>query len=328
VRAVVVKEFGSFETAEVRDIECPVPKKGEVLVRVEAVPVNYVDLVVAAGKYQFAPALPYTPGKGPSGAVVAIGEDVNHLAVGDRVLAMAETGGYAEYAVAPATDCYKLPEHLSFSQAGAMSLGYDTAWCALRDRARLKSGETVFILGASGAVGRACVQLARAMGAHVVAGISSPQRREAQLLAGAHETVDLSVANLRDGLREQVQKHTQGRGADIVIDMLGGDFFDAAIRAVAWRGRVVVVGFASERIPTLKVNYLMLKNIEVSGLQVSDYRKKRPDILSQCYQEIFSLFKANQIDVGEMQELPLSQFKEGMRLVGSRKAQGRVILVP
>jgi NADPH:quinone reductase len=328
VRAVVVNSYGSYEDASVDEVATPVPGRQEVLIEVRAAPVNYVDLVVVSGRYQFKPPLPFIPGKGPAGVVVGWGAGVEGLTSGDRVLAMAETGGYAQFALAPAQDCHALPDDMSFDQAAGVSLSYDTAWFALKDRGRLQPGETVLVLGATGAVGRACLQLARAMGARTVAAVSSPARFTAALNAGADTCVDLSMPNLRDALREQIFDLTKGVGADVVLDMLGGDPFDAALRSTAWRGRVVVIGFAAGRIPTLKVNYLMLKNIEVSGLQVSDYRKRRPDMMAQCYAEIFSLFERGEIDLGPIVELPLEKFKDGLKMIEERKASARIVLHP
>ncbi|MBX9757253.1 MAG: NADPH:quinone oxidoreductase family protein [Beijerinckiaceae bacterium] len=328
MRAVVFDQFGPFENARVAEIARPQARASEIVIEVHAAPVNYVDLVVVAGKYQFAPPLPFTPGKGPAGVVVEIGEGAQGFKLGDRVLAMAETGGYAEYARAPASDCYAIPDTMSFSQAGAMSLAYDTAWFALTDRGRLKAGETLLVLGSTGAVGRACMQLGKAMGARVIAAISSPARAEAAMAAGADGVVNLAAEDLRENLRKEVAALTNGAGADVVIDMLGGDIFDAAVRAVAWRGRVVIVGFAAGRIPTIKVNYLMLKNMEVSGLQISDYRKRRPDMLQDCYRQVFGFFERGLIDPGGVVELPLARFAEAMRMVEQRATLDRVILTP
>lgn len=328
MRAVVFDQFGPFENARVGEVARPTAGANEVVIEVHAAPVNYVDLVVVAGKYQFSPPLPFTPGKGPAGVVVEVGEGVTQVKAGDRVLAMAEVGGYAEFAKAAAKDCYRMPDKLSFSQAGALSLAYDTAYFALTDRGRLQKGETVLVLGATGAVGRACMQIAKAMGARVIAAISSPARAEAAMAGGADGVVNLAADDLRESLRNEVFALTDGRGADVVIDMLGGDIFDAAIRAVAWRGRVVIVGFAAGRIPTVKVNYLMLKNMEVSGLQISDYRKRRPDMLQDCYSHLFSMYERGLIDPGGVVEMPLSRFAEAMRMVEQRTTLDRVILTP
>jgi len=328
MRAVVVRSYGSYDDARVEEIDVPQPGKGEVLLEIHAAPVNYVDLLVISGKYQFLPKLPFTPGKGPVGIIKAVGNDVSGLKVGDRVLAMAEQGGYAQYALAPAKSCYVLPDGLDYVQAGAMSLAFDTSWFALRERARIQPGETVLVLGATGAVGQASVQLAKAMGARVLAGISSPAKAASALENGADGVVDLSAPNLRESLREQVFAQSDGRGADIILDPLGGDIFDAAIRSLAWCGRLVVIGFAAGHIPSVKVNYLLVKNIEVSGLQVSDYRKRRPEQVAQCYREVFDYYVQGKLKPLAASTLPLSKFNEGLRAVEERKAQGRMILLP
>ena len=276
MRAIVVSEFGPPEGLRIAEMPMPVPGPGEVVVETRAAPVNYVDILVVGGTYQFLPPFPFTPGKGPAGIVAAVGPGVTTLGVGDRVLAMAEVGGYAEAVAVAADQCHRLPRRMSFAAAAAAAVVYDTSWVALRGRARLVPGETVLVLGASGGVGHAAVQLARAMGARVLAGISRPERETAVRASGADAVIDLSRANLRDSLREQVYAETDGRGADIIIDPLGDKVFEAAIRALAWCGRLVVIGFAAGGIPTLKTNYLLLKNIEISGLQITDYRKRRP----------------------------------------------------
>jgi NADPH2:quinone reductase len=208
-----------------------------------------------------------------------------------------------------------------------MSLAYDTSWFALRDRARLKPGETVLVLGGSGAVGLAAIQLAKIMGARVLAGIARPERAPLVLEAGADATVDLSGDNLIDTLRERVQAANGGNNADIVLDPLGGDVFDAAIRALAWRGRLVVIGFAAGRIPTVKVNYLMVKNIEVSGLQVSDYRKRRPDQVAECYAELFGFYEQGKLKPTKATLYPLEQVRDALKSLQDRTATGRPVLV-
>jgi NADPH2:quinone reductase len=330
MRAVQVTTLGSLDGAAVVETVDPVPAPGEVLVEVHAAPVNYVDLITVRGEYQFRPAVPYTPGKGPAGVVRALGADVDGgLAIGDRVLAMAEYGGYAELVAVDQRQVYRLPEKLSFVDAASMSLAFDTAWMALRERGRLAEGETVLVLGATGAVGQAAVQLANAMGARrVFAGISSAARFPEAVAAGADAMVDLSLPDLRESVRRQVFAANEGSGVDVVIDMLGGDAFDGALRALAWRGRLVVVGFAAGRIPTLKANYPMLKNIEVSGLQISDYRKRMPDLLATCYCEVFSWYEEGRITAPPSKALGLAQWREAWNLVAGRSGGRRVVLLP
>src|SRR5262249_34818275 len=260
MRAVVVDAFGPPERLHVAEMPEPSPAPDQVLLSVHAAPVNYVDLLMTGGTYQFLPRLPFTPGKGPAGIVTALGHDVSSLKLGDRVLAMAEEGGYAEKVAVRSDQCYRLPAALAFTEAASLSLVYDTAWFALRERGRLMPGESVLVLGASGGVGCAAVQLAHAMGARVLAGISRPERAPDVQAAGADRVIDLSAHDLHDSLRQQVYAATQERGADVILDPLGGAIFEAAVRALAWRGRLVVIGFAAGAIPSIKTNYLLLKN--------------------------------------------------------------------
>ena len=329
MRAVLVHEFGSFDRSAVAAVPEPTAGPGQVVVEVQAAPVNYVDWVTFSGSYQFQPSLPYTPGKGPAGVVISVGPDVPELAVGDRVLAMSEYGGYAERVAVDARQVHRLPDTVSYVDAAAMSLGFDTAWMALTDRGRLRPGETVLALGASGAVGGAVVQLARAMGAaRVLAGVSSPESLAGPEREMCHAVVDLSRPVLRDSLREQVLAHNDGAGVDVVVDPLGGDAFDGAVRALAWRGRLVVVGFASGRIPTLKANYPLLKNIEVSGLQISDYRKRTPELLATCFREVFGFVEQGLVRPPTSTAVPLSQWRTAMQSLTSRPRQGRMVLLP
>jgi NADPH:quinone reductase len=328
MKAIVVRDFGPVGTAKLEEVPTPAPKEGEVLVEVAAVAANFVDTLVMEGKYQFLPDRPFSPGKLPAGTVRAAGPGATAFVPGDRVLTMAEQGGYAQFVCAPQSQCFRLPDALSFDNAAAIALAYDTAWVALTDRARLQAGDTVLVLGATGAVGQAAIQLAKAKGARVFAGVSSPGKAAVVRDAGADDIVDLSVSNLRDGLRDRVYALTGGAGADVVIDALGGDFFDAAIRAVAWRGRLVVVGFAAGRIPELKANYLLLKNIEVSGIQVSDYRKRMPDLMRTCFEEIFTLFRTGRIKPPTATAYPLADYAKAFEDVRNRRIAGRAILHP
>lgn len=328
MRAVVVHEFGAPESLSIEHIAAPRPGPDEVLVEVKAVGVNFVDLLVIGGTYQFLPPRPFTPGKLPAGRVIAIGDNVKRFAVGDRVLTTAEQGGYAEQAVALAEHCYRIPDSMSFTEAAAMALAFDTAWFALRERGRLQAGETVLVLGATGAVGLAAIQLAKAFGARVIAGVSSMSKADVVTAAGADGVVDLSVENLRDGLREQVHALTNGRGADVVVDSLGDRFFASALRAMAWSGRLVVVGFAAGEIPSVKVNYLMVKNIEVSGLQVSDYRKRMPARMRECFEQIFALYEQGAVRAPSMSVRPLDGVAQALAEIRDRKSKDRIVLVP
>lgn len=328
MKAVVIDEFGPPETAGVQDLPSPEPDRGQLLIDVAYAPVNFVDSLVFTGRYQFLPDRPFTPGKGPVGTVRAIGPGVEGFEIGDRVLAMAEHGGYAEQALVPASQSYRLPDAVSFEAAAVMSLAFDTAWVTLFERGRLKAGETVLVLGATGAVGNAAIQLAKARGARAIAAVSSLDRSDEVMAAGADAIVDISVPDLRNGLREQIHAVTDRRGVDLVVDPLGGDIFDAALRCIAWRGRMVIVGFAAGRIPEVKVNYLMLKNIEVSGMQVSDYRKRMPDLMRECFAEILDLAASGRIKPASYTVYPLEDFARALDNVVTRKIKGRALLQP
>ena len=328
MRAVLVREFGPIEADALAEVPDPVPGPGELLIAIHAAPVNYADLLVIAGRYQTRPQLPFIPGKSAAGVVTAVGRAVSRFQVGDRVLAWVEEGGYAESLAAPESVCYRLPAAMPFVDAAALGLDYATAWFALRDRARLRPGERVLVLGASGAVGFAAVQLAKALGARVLAGIATPDKIDLAHLAGADAVIELWRPDLRDSLRAQVWEATAGEGADIILDPVGGEVFDAALRALAWRGRLVVIGFAGGQIPTIKANYMLLKNTEVSGLQVSDYKKKAPDDVTRCFAELFGLYEAGKLVPFVMATYPLERYAEALQHVRDRTVRRKVVLTP
>jgi NADPH2:quinone reductase len=328
MRAVFVREFGGPETLTLENAPDPLPGPDDVVIDIQATAANFVDLLVIGGKYQFLPPRPFVPGKLPTGIVAGVGSNVRDLKSGDRVLTLAEQGGYATKVSVPAKECIRLPDKMTFVEAAAMALAYDTAWFAIRERARAKENESLLVLGASGGVGLAAIQLGKAYGMHVLAGISNPAKRDLVLNAGADAIIDLSAPDLRESLRQQVYEQTGGRGADVVLDPLGDDFFDAALRAVAWRGRLVVIGFAAGRIPTLKVNYVLLKNIEVSGLQVSDYRKRMPELMRHCYSEIFRLYEAGKLTAPPTTTFGLDEAEVALRSLRDRQTAGRIILIP
>jgi NADPH:quinone reductase len=328
MKVIVLREFGPLGGAMLEDLPPPECGTREICIQVEAVAANFVDILVMEGRYQFLPDRPFVPGKGPAGVVTAVGSEVERFKPGDRVLAMCEHGGYAEFACAAAEQCYALPDTMTFAQAASLSLAADTAWMALMERGRLHARDSVLITGATGAVGRAAVQIAKAEGATVFAAVSGPAKFAAALEAGADKAIDLSQANLHDTLREQIYAANGGRGVDIIVDTLGGDIFDAAVRALAWRGRIVVIGFAAGRIATLKTNYLLLKNIEASGLQISDYRKRMPELVRQGFDDIFALFTAGKLQPPPTAFYPLRDYARALGDLSQRRLNGRAVLIP
>lgn len=327
MKAVRVEQLSGAGSGALVEVPAPRPGPGEAVLRVEAVPVNFVDLVTIRGEYQFRPQLPYTPGKGPAGTVIEIGDGVTAVAPGDRVLAMAEYGGYAEQAVVPADRLYHLPEGVAATTAATLGVAWDTAWMALHDRARIQVGDRVLVTGASGAVGQAAIELARAGGAStVLATATRPGREPAGI--DAEQVLYLDQEPVRDRLREQIRERLDGGLVDVAIDPLGGDAFDGAVRCLGWRGRLVTIGYASGRIPTLRVNYLLLKNIEVSGLQISDYRRRRPDLVHQAFTEILALVANQQVRTPEVETFPLHRWQEAMHQVETRATRRRIVLQP
>jgi NADPH2:quinone reductase len=326
MRAIVVNEFGPPESLVVEDWPTPEPGPGQVRVDVHALALNYPDLLVIGGKYQKLPERPFIPGKDAAGTVSAVGDEVRHCRIGDRVVVQLEHGAYAEQVLADDEDTYVIPDAMSFVDAAAMGLVYQTAHFALIERGLFQPGETVLVTGAGGGVGLAAIQLVKALGGTALAATGSPEKADAIRAAGADAIIDLKATNLRDGLRDQVRTATDGHGADVVLDTLGGDVFDAAIRALAWRGRIVVIGFAAGRIPEVRANYLLVKNIAASGLQWSDYRERDPAWVRRVQDEIFRLYEAGKVRPEVMHVLPMDDVATGLDLIAKGRVRGRVVL--
>jgi NADPH2:quinone reductase len=326
MRAVVVKEFGPPEGMAIEDRPTPEPDADQVRVDVRAIGVNYPDLLVIGGKYQSLPPRPFVPGKDAAGIVGAVGENVRHCRIGDRVLVQLEHGAYAEQVLAEDQHTYVIPKRMSFIEAAAMGLVYQTAHFALIERGRFEPGETVLVNGAGGGVGIAAIQLVKALDGTALAGTRSPAKADAIQAAGADAIIDLAADDLRDALRQQVHAATGGRGADVILDPLGGEVFDASVRALAWRGRIVVVGFAAGRIPEIRANYLLLKNISASGLQWSDYRDRDPAWVRRVQLELFGIYEAGKIHPQVMRTFPMEEFGAALDLVATGQVVGKVVL--
>ncbi|MGQ3049217.1 MAG: NADPH:quinone oxidoreductase family protein [Niveispirillum sp.] len=329
MKAVRVTAFGPVAEAYYGEVPDPLPGSDDLLIDVKASEANYPDLLVMEGKYQIKPPLPFSPGKAAAGIVIAVGANVSGFRVGDRVAAQVEYGAYAQKLAVPAHSCFPLPADMPFDVAAALGLVYQTSYFALVNRAAIQPGDSVLVLGASGGVGSAAVQLARALGASVViGGVLGDENAQVATSLGCDRVIDLARADLRDGLREAVYDVTCGRGCDIVIDPVGGNANAAALRALAWCGRMVIIGFASGEIPTIKANYLLVKNIAVSGLQWSDYRDREPGKVRAAQDHIFSLWQAGKLAPYISRRLPLEQFVEALEDLRHSRVQGKVILQP
>lgn len=322
MRAVLVKEFGPPSTLAVEEVPDLEPGPGEVLIGVGAVSINFPDILVVEGTYQNLPPRPFSPGKEAAGRVIAVGDGVERVSVGQRVLALVEYGGYAEQLRVREELVMELPDSMSYEEAAACGLVYSTAYFGLVRRARLRPGETVLITGAGGGVGSAGVQLAKALGARVIA----LARHDAKGELARRQGADLVLTSTPDTLRDDLLAATDGRGVDVVLEMLGGDFLTQIIRATAWEGRIVIVGFASGRQNPVKPGHLLVKNIAVLGLQSSDYRDRTPELMRSTMAEMFGLFERGLINGALDATFPLERAAEALQYLKDGKVLGKAVL--
>jgi NADPH2:quinone reductase len=326
MRALVLHEHGPLDNLKLETLADPQPGPDEVLIDVHAASVNFPDLLVIGGTYQNLPKTPFVPGKDLAGTVAAVGANVTTLKPGDRVMAQIEYGAFAEHAAVPLANCQPMPPSMNFAEGAAMGLVYLTAHFALVERAGLKPGEVVLVTGAAGGVGLATVQIAKALGAAVVAAVSDEKKAAVARGSGADHVVYTNVPDLRDGLRAQVFAAAGKRGVDVIIDSVGGDVFDASLRAIAWCGRLVIVGFAAGRIPEVKAGYLLVKNISLIGLQISDYRDREPEKVRRVQHGLIALYEQGKLKPHVMAGYPLDAYREALGLVRDRKVLGKVVL--
>ena len=324
--AVVVNEINKLSSIEVREIDPPQPESNQVLIESVAAGLNFPDLLQIRGKYQIVPATPFVPGKEAAGVVIAVGTDVEHIQPGNRVLVEVDYGAFAEQVTADVQRTFVLPDEIEMVTAAAMGLVYQTAYIALTERASLRAGETVLVTGASGGIGLATVQLAKAFGATVLAATSDPTKFDAVRYAGADHVIDLSMTPLSDKLRDQVYTATGGKGVDVVLDVVGGQAFDASLRSLAFGGRIVVLGFTSAEIPNIKSNYLLLKNLSAVGMTINGYFAKRPEIVNAAQVAIFDLWRQGKVRPHIHAELSLHEFAKAFEMLENREVIGKVVL--
>jgi NADPH2:quinone reductase len=325
MRAATVEAFGGPDSVVLRDWPDPQPGPGQATIAVEFAEVNYPDLLVVAGKYQVVPPLPFIPGKTAVGRVLALGPGTTGPAPGTRVVAAMERGAFAERTLASAAVLAPVPEGVPASTAAALGLAAQTAWFALAERAALRRGESVLVLGASGAVGLAALGVARGLGAsRVIAAVRNDAGAALARAAGAHAVLRLDREALRDSLRTQLAE--AGGAVDVVVDPVGGDATEGALRCLEWCGRLVVVGFVAGSIPTVRANYLLVKNISVLGLQWSDYRERQPAKVVAAWQSLFR-FQADGLlrpEIGRV--LPLEAAAEALRTLSAGGGGARTLL--
>jgi NADPH2:quinone reductase len=306
-----------------QELPTPQPKAGEVLIEIKAASLNFPDLLIVQNKYQMKPPLPFVPGSEYAGVVQAVGEGVKHLQVGQNVACLTGTGGFATHAIAPAAVCMPLPAGFSYVDAAAFIMIYATSHHALVDRAQLKAGETVLVLGAAGGVGTSAIQIAKAMGAQVIAAASTDEKCALCRAIGADATINYSTENLREALKAL----TNGKGPDVIYDPVGGELAEPAFRSIAWRGRYLVVGFASGTIPSLPLNLTLLKGASIVGVFWGGFAKQEPESSAQAMAELANWYAQGKIKPVIDRTMPMDQLKAAYAHMGSRGVKGKLVMV-
>jgi NADPH2:quinone reductase len=322
LQAILCRELGGPDRLEVTDLPLPEPGACGVRIRVKAAGLNFADLLMLQGRYQEKPPLPFTPGLELAGEIDAVGAGVSGFEVGQRVLAFVDRGAFAEYAVARADDVVPIPNSLDDATAAGFPIAYGTAIGALRWRAELHKGETLLVHGSAGGVGLTGVEVGKAMGAVVIATARGADRLAVPKEHGADHVIDSDAPDLRERLKEL----TRGQGVDVVYDTVGGAMFDVSLRAVAWEGRIVLVGFASGTVPQIPANLLLVKNAAALGFYWGSYRRHDPERLRESFDELFAWHEEGRLRPHISQRLPLAQAGEALQLLAERKSTGKVVL--
>ncbi len=306
-----------------KELPTPEPKGAEVLIEIKAASLNFPDLLIVQNKYQMKPALPFVPGSEYAGVVQAVGPEVKHLRVGQHVACLSGTGGFGTHTLAPAALCLPLPDAFGFVDAAAFIMIYATSHHALVDRAQLKAGETVLVLGAAGGVGTSAIQIAKACGARVIAAASTDEKCALCKSIGADATINYSTENLRDAIKLL----TDGKGPDVIYDPVGGDLAEPALRSIAWRGRYLVIGFASGTIPSLPLNLPLLKGASVVGVFWGSFAKNEPKANAAMMQTLAQWYGQGKIKPVIDRSMPMAELKAAYAHMGSRGVMGKLVLV-
>ncbi len=322
MRAVICRDFAPRSALRLEEIVRPEPAPGQVFIEVKACGLNFFDGLMVEGKYQTKPPLPFTPGSEVAGIVKSVGENVDTLKPGQRVLAFSGNGGYGEAVVADSDRVWVIPDSMSFQQAAGFLITYATSHHALKDRGALQPSETLLVLGAAGGVGLTAVEIGKQMGARVIAAASTPEKLKLCKSYGADETILYSQENLRDRLKEI----TYGKGVDVVYDPVGGSYTEAALRSLALNGRHLVIGFAAGDIPKIPINLLLLKQTALVGVFWGAFSKAFPQRHAQNMRELFDWFEQGRLRPHISAAFQLSRFAEALDMVMERAAEGKVVL--
>ena len=321
MKALICNEFGSTKNLTLEEVKSPEPGAGQVLIDVHAAGINFPDVLTVQGKYQFKPSLPFTPGIEVSGVIKKVGKDVKMRKVGDEVISTLQTGAFASEVVTSENSTF-LKGNMSFEQAAGFALTYGTSYYALKQRARLVAGETVLVLGAAGGVGVATIQLAKAMGAKVIAAASNDTKLDFAEEAGA----DLRINYTNENLKERVKELTNGQGADVIYDPVGGDFSEQAFRAIAWNGRFLVIGFASGPIAKMPLNLALLKGASLVGVFWGSWSAREPNESQNNFSELIKMVDDKKFIPLVTEIFKLEDHASAFACIEERRAKGKVIL--
>jgi NADPH:quinone reductase len=323
MRAVICRAWGEVDGLKLEEVPAPTPGPDDVLISVKATSVNYADALMTAGRYQTKPELPFSPGLETAGIVAACGARVTRLKPGDRVMAILAYGGLAEMAVAPAAETFAMPARMSFEEAGAFPVAYISSHVAIRWQGRLEPGETLLVLGAAGGVGLTAVEIGKAMGARVIAAASTAEKLSVARDRGADDLVNYATEKLTD----RVMALTDGKGADVCFDPVGGELFDAALSALGWGGRILVVGFVGG-VQQIPANRLLVKNRSAMGTSLRYFRWHAPDKLRASVDELLRWYEEGKLRPCISHRLPLERSVQAIKLLTDRRAYGKVVVVP
>ena len=323
MHAWLCKNPTGIDALQWQEMPTPQPKAGEVLVEIKAASLNFPDLLIVQNKYQTKPALPFVPGSEYAGVVQAVGDGVTHLKVGQSIACLSGTGGFGTHTIASAALCMPLPGGFPHVDAAAFIMIYATSHHALADRAQLKAGETLLVLGAAGGVGTAAIQIAKVMGAKVIAAASTDEKCELCKSIGADLTINYTSENLRDAIKAA----TSGKGPDVIYDPVGGDFAEPAFRSIAWRGRYLVVGFASGPIPSLPLNLALLKGASIVGVFWGDFARREPKANAAMMNELAQWYAQGKVKPVIDRTMPMAELKAAYAYMGSRGVKGKLVMV-
>jgi NADPH:quinone reductase len=323
VKAVVCREFGPPSLLRIEDVPDLEPRPGEVVVTIGAASLNFPDLLIIQNRYQLRPPLPFSPGSEAAGIVRSVGAGVTQVRPGDAVIALPLVGAFAEQLRVEASCVVPIPAGMDFVHASAFVLAYSTAEHALSDRGELQPGEQLLVLGASGGVGLAAIEVGKALGAHVIACASTDEKLAACRAQGADETINYD----REPFRDRIRELTGGRGPDVVFDPVGGRYSEPALRSCAWRGRFLVVGFATGEIPRVRLNLALLKGCSIVGVFWGDFVRREPERFAASVKRLGEWHREGRLNVRISRTLPLDQAPAALEMMANREVVGKVVLV-